>query len=90
MSTQVASRELRRARTRHSARVLAVLAIGPGVILAGVVCAFVQPWRLTILHPRGEGFWWLAVEPPLLVVLAGVLFGALVAAPLVRDLEDDE
>ena len=90
MSTQVASRELRRARIRPSARALALLAIGPGVILAGVVWAFVQPWRVTILHPHGQGFWWLAVEPPLLVVLAGVLFGALVAAPLVRDLEEEE
>lgn len=86
--TQYAT-ELSRTRSRPSARALAVLAIGPVTILAGVVWAFLQPWRLTILHPRGEGFWWLVVEPPLLVVAAGILFGALVAAPLVRDLEPE-
>ena len=30
--------------------------------------AFCQPYRLTVLHPHGQGFWWLLVEPPLLVV----------------------
>ena len=78
------------ARTRRSARSLAVLAIGPVTVLAGVAWAFLQPWRMTILHPRGEGFWWLVVEPPLLVALVGILFSAVVAAPLIRDLEDGE
>ena len=41
-----------------------------------IVWAFLQPWRLTLLHPYGQGFWWLVVEPPLLVVLAGILFHA--------------
>ena len=80
--------ELQEVRTRHSARALAVLALGPLTMLAGVIWAFVQPWRVTLLHPHGEGFWWLVVEPPLLVVLAGVLFHAFVARPLVDDLEE--
>jgi ABC-type polysaccharide/polyol phosphate export permease len=41
-----------------------------------------------MLHPYDQGFWWLLVEPPLLVVAAGVLFHAFVARPLVHDLED--
>lgn len=90
MNTQVATQELRRARTRQWARALALRAIGPTVILAGVLWAFLQPWRMTMLHPRGEGFWWLVVEPPLLVIAAGILFSAFVAEPLVRDLEDAE
>ena len=53
-----------------------------------IVWAFVQPWRVTLLHPYDQGFWWLAVEPPLLVILAGVLFHAFVARPLVEDLEE--
>jgi hypothetical protein len=42
-----------------------------------------------LLHPHGEGFWWLAIEPPLLVVFAGVVFAVFVARPLIADLEAD-
>jgi hypothetical protein len=86
--TQYAT-ELSRTRTRRSARAYAVLALGPLTMVAGVVWAFVQPWRVTLLHPRGEGFWWLVVEPPLLVVAVGIVF-AFIAHGIVRDLEDAE
>jgi hypothetical protein len=59
-------------------------------MLAGVVWGFVQPYRLTFLHPRGQGFWWLAVEPPVLVVLVGVLFSTLVLPSVLEDLEEAE
>ena len=85
--TQYAT-ELSRTRVRRSARALAVLSLGPLVIVMGIVWAFVQPWRVTLLHPYDQGFWWLVVEPPLLVVLAGILFHAFVARPLVQDLEE--
>ncbi|HTR32620.1 MAG TPA: hypothetical protein VMH47_01965 [Gaiellaceae bacterium] len=62
--------------------------LGPAVAAAGVVWAIVQPYRITLLHPRGQGFWWLLAEPPLLVVLVGVLFSVVVARPLLADLED--
>ena len=67
------------------ARVIALL--GPLTVLTGFVWAIVQPYRLTLLHPHHQGFWWLVVEPPLLVVAAGVVFGLLVARPLIADLE---
>jgi hypothetical protein len=86
--TQYAT-ELSRTRTRRSARAYAVLALGPLTMVAGVVWAFVQPWRVTLLHPRGQGFWWLVVEPPLLVVAVGIVF-AFIAHGIVRDLEDAE
>ena len=89
MDTQFAPSEIQEVRSRPSARALAVLALGPLTMLAGVVWAFVQPWRVTLLHPRGQGFWWLVVEPPLLVVAAGLVF-ALVAPGIVRDLEEAE
>jgi hypothetical protein len=76
-------------RTRRSTRALAVLALGPLTMLAGVVWAFLQPWRLTLLHPHGQGFWWLVVEPPLLVVAVGLAF-AVIAQGIVRDLEAAE
>jgi hypothetical protein len=85
--TQYAT-DFSRTRIRSSARAVAVLSLGPLVIVAGIVWAFVQPWRVTLLHPYDQGFWWLAVEPPPLVILAGVLFHAFVARPLVEDLEE--
>ena len=89
MSTQLAT-EIPRERTRRSTRALAVYALGPLTVVAGLVWAIVQPWRLTLLHPYGQGFWWLVVEPPLLVVLVGVLFHLLVAPGVVSDLERTE
>ena len=77
-----------RTRTRRSARALAVLSLGPLTSLAGLVWAFLQPWRVTVLHPHGQGFWWLVVEPPLLVIAAGAVF-ALVAPAIVRDYEEN-
>jgi hypothetical protein len=59
-------------------------------MLAGVAWAFLQPYRVTLLHPHGQGFWWLAVEPPLLVILAGVVFALLVAPGVIEDIEAAE
>jgi len=59
-------------------------------VLGGVAWAFLQPWRVTLLHPYGQGFCWLVVEPPLLVVLAGILFEVFIAPGIVRDLEEPE
>jgi NAD(P)H-flavin reductase len=69
-------------------RVRAVSLLGPAVAAAGLVWAILQPDRLTLLHPRGQGFWWLLIEPPLLVVAAGIVFTLLVARPLLSDLEE--
>jgi hypothetical protein len=68
-------------------RARAVLALGPAASLGGVVWAFVQPWRLTLLHPHGQGIWWLLGESPLYVVLVGVLFRVLLAPGIVEDLQ---
>ena len=57
---------------------------------AGIVWAIFQPYRLTILHPRGHGFWWLLVEPQLLVILVGALFHFLVVPGLLDDLQEAE
>jgi hypothetical protein len=75
-------------RAIESTRALAVSALGPLTMLAGAVWAIVQPYRLTLLHPHGQGFWWLAIEPPLYVVAVGVLFALVVAPGLVQDLRE--
>jgi hypothetical protein len=65
-----------------------VSALGPTTALAGVLWAIVQPYRITLLHPHGEGFWWLVVEPPLLVLAVGLLFHLLIRPGLLEDLEE--
>jgi uncharacterized RDD family membrane protein YckC len=80
--------EAGRPRVRHSARCLSVLALGPVTVLAGLVWAFAQPYRITLLHPHDQGFWWLFSEPPLYVILVGVLFYLVVAPGVVEDLEE--
>jgi hypothetical protein len=88
MSTQlIQERVAARSRT---ARARIVAALGPLTMLSGVVWAFLQPYRLTILHPHGEGFWWLFVQPPLLVIAVGVVFSLLIAPGLIEDLEELE
>jgi len=71
----------------QSSRARAVSLIGPATVAGGLIWAVLQPYRLTIMHPRGQGFWWLLIEPPLLVVAAGVIFALVVARPLLADLE---
>jgi hypothetical protein len=68
-------------------RALIISALGPLTALGGLVWAIVQPYRITLLHPHHQGFWWLFVEPPLLVMVVGVIFARVVARPLVADLE---
>lgn len=89
MSTQIAT-EAGRPRARRSARALAVRTLGPSTVLAGVAWALAQPYRITLLHPHDQGFWWLFVQPPLWVIAVGVLFHLLVAPGLVADLEESE
>jgi cytochrome bd-type quinol oxidase subunit 2 len=86
MNAELAS-QLKARTARRSARALAVSALGPLTIVGGLVWAFVQPYRITLLHPRGQGFWWLFVEPPLLVMLVGLLFALVVVPGLLEDLE---
>jgi len=75
---------------RKSPRVVAVNLIGPLTMLAGVAWAFLQPYRLTFLHPHDQGFWWLFSEPPLYVVLVGLIFALVLAPGLLEDLEEVE
>jgi hypothetical protein len=74
----------------RSLRVRAISLLGPTTMLGGLVWAVLQPYRLTLLHPHHQGFWWLAVEPPLLVAAAGLFFALAIARPLVADLEENQ
>ena len=72
---------------QHDIRAHSISRLGPLVAAAGIVWAILQPHRITLLHPSGQGFWWLVVEPPLLLVAAGIVFTLVVARPLLADLE---
>ena len=73
---------------QRTARARIVSALGPLTALVGLIWAILQPYRLTVLHPRGQGFWWLFVEPPLLVIAVGLLFYFVVLPGLLEDLEE--
>jgi len=72
---------------RRPARALAIEALGFLTALGGLVWAVAQPYRVTLLHPRGEGLWDLAVQPPLLVIAVGLVFALAIAPGILEDLE---
>ena len=86
MSTQIAS-EIPVVGTRPTWRARAVGALGPLTVGAGSAWGILQPYRVTLLHPYEQSFWWLLVQPPLLVILVGVLFHVFVARGVIEDLE---
>jgi hypothetical protein len=69
-------------------RARAISSLGPLTVLSATLWAILQPYRITLLHPHGQGFWWLVVEPPLLVIAVGLLFHFVVVPGLLEDLED--
>ena len=89
MNTQIAT-EAGRPRVRRSSRALVVLSLGPLTLVAGILWAALQPYRITLLHPHDQGFWWLVSEPPLYVILVGLLFHFLIAPGVVADFEEAE
>jgi hypothetical protein len=72
---------------RRQRRTVAVLLLGPATILGGLVWAMAQPYRIVFLEPEGKGIYDYLVQPPLLVVLVGIVFGAVIAPGLAEDLE---
>ena len=81
--------ELKAPLQRAATRARIVSALGPTTALGGVAWALIQPYRITLLHPRGQGFWWLFVEPPLLVIAVALFFHFAVVPGLLEDLEEE-
>jgi hypothetical protein len=78
----------RRRSARKPARVIAVEAIGPLTVVAGIVWAIAQPYRIAFIYREGKGLYDYLAQPPLLVVLVGIVFGLVVAPGLVADVEE--
>jgi hypothetical protein len=91
IATTLRQRAVRRSRStpQRQRRILGVQLLGPLTILAGVVWAIAQPWRIAFLYPSGKGFYDFLAQPPLLVVLVGLVFLFFVAPGLVDDLEEE-
>ena len=79
----------RRVDVARPKRALAVLLLGPLTILAGLVWAVAQPYRIVFLDRADRGLYDYLVQPPLLVGLVGVVFALVVAPGLVDDLESE-
>lgn len=73
---------------RKTGRIVAIEAIGPLTIVAGVVWAIAQPYRIVFIHRADKGFYDYLVQPPLLVMLVGLLFALLIAPGVVDDLRE--
>jgi hypothetical protein len=56
-------------------------------MIGGLVWAIAQPYRIAFLYRDGKGLYDYLVQPPLLVVVVGVLFMVLIAPGLAEDLE---
>jgi hypothetical protein len=76
--------------TRRQLKALAVQLLGPATMLAGLVWAVAQPYRIVFLHRDGKDAYDYLAQPPLLVVLVGLVFAILIAPGLVEDLEEEE
>ena len=87
MTTEFVS-EARTSERQKRGRALAVSLLAPLTVAGGLLWALWQPYRITLLEPQGQGFWNLVVEPPLLVILVGVLFQLLLVPSLLSDLEE--
>ena len=79
----------RRVDVARPRRALAVLLLGPLTILAGLVWAVAQPYRIVFLDRGDRGLYDYLVQPPLVVGLVGVVFALVVAPGLVEDLENE-
>ena len=66
MELQELARSAEATKAKAGTRALVISALGPLTSLGGLIWAIAQPYRITLLHPHHQGFWWLLVEPPLL------------------------
>ena len=90
IATTIPREDARQGVARRPWRVLAVQLLGPLTIVCGLVWAVAQPYRIVLLDRDGRGLWDYLFQPPLLVVLVGLLFTFAIAPGLVEDVDQAE
>ena len=90
IATSIPRDDARQRVSRRPWRTLAVQLLGPLTILGGLVWAVAQPYRIVFLDRDGQGLYDYLFQPPLLVVLVGIVFTVLIAPGLVEDLDAEE
>ena len=90
IATSIPERRRRRRVSRWQLRVLTVQLLGPLTIIAGVAWAVAQPYRIVLLDPDGKGLYDYLFQPPLLVVVVGLVYAIAIAPGLVADLETED
>jgi len=90
ISTSIPREDARQGVARRPWRALAVQLLGPLTIVAGAVWAVAQPYRIVLRDREGQGVYDYLFQPPLLVVLVGLLFAFVIAPGLIEDLEAEE
>lgn len=91
IATSIPERVGRRRRlSRRQLRIFTVQLLGPLTMIAGVVWAVAQPYRLAFLDRDGKGVYDFLFQPPLLVVVVGLAYALAIAPGLVADLESED
>ncbi len=90
IATSIPREDARQGLARRPWRTLAVQLLGPLTMLGGLVWAVAQPYRIVFLDREGQGPYDYLFQPPLLVVLVGLVFTLLIAPGLVEDLDAEE
>ena len=90
IATSIPREDERQGVARRPWRAFAVLLLGPLTIMGGLVWAVAQPYRIVLLDRQGQGLWDYLFQPPLLVVVVGLLFTLVIAPGLVEDLDAGE
>jgi hypothetical protein len=72
---------------RRSGRELAIEFLGPITILGGIVWGILQPYRIVFFDRSAQlGFYDYLIQPPLLVIVVGLVFTFGIAPGLLEDL----
>ena len=90
IATSIPREDARQGVARRPWRVLAIHLLGPLTMVGGLVWAVAQPYRIVLLDREGQGLYDYLFQPPLLVVLVGLVFTLGIAPGLVEDLDAEE
>jgi hypothetical protein len=90
IATSIPREEARQGVARRPWRIFAVQLLGPLTVVGGLAWAVAQPYRIILLDRDGQGLWDFAFQPPLLVVVVGLLFTFAIAPGLVEDVDQKE